>query len=34
LSAAVTLQRIDDLTLAQKMPLAFANMAFNLRKMG
>lgn len=34
LSAAVALQRIDDLTLAQKMPLAFANMAFNLRKMG
>jgi len=24
----------NDLTLAQKMPLAFANMAFNLRKMG
>jgi len=34
LSAAVALKRIDDLTLAQKMPLAFANMAFNLRKMG
>jgi hypothetical protein len=27
-------KRIDELTLAQKMPLAFANMAFNLRKMG
>ena len=30
----MALKRIDDLTLAQKMPLAFANMAFSLRKMG
>jgi hypothetical protein len=29
-STAVALKRIDELTLAQKMPLAFANMAFGV----
>jgi len=33
-SATVPLKFIDNLALTRKMPLAFANMAFNMREVG